>query len=206
MNTNKSLALLVGLVLIVGGIAGFGLEKLFSPAPVSVSTQASPSGSTFSSAKVALVAVNVATVTPASLYNSDANDRVVTNIWMATQTTGGTTTQYYIQAATSSNPYNVVGNTNYVYSSPGVSGSTGISISAKGFFQIASSTTNQFQSTLGTFVWPSGTYLNFVISSSTNLTSHLNQVFTSQIGATNNNDGNLGSTTSGVIGVSYLPQ
>lgn len=217
MTKNK---IVVALAVVLVALVGYGVAKLTIKQNVTyntTTTQSAPVGATFSTAKIAAIAVSTATVTPATLYNGDSNDRIITGVFQMNNTPttqNGTTTQYYIVAATSTNPYNLLSaggaaNTNYVFAGPGTGGTTGSQLSQVGNYLMSSSTLNSkvgSQDAVGLLRWPSGTYLNFTIASSTNLTAAKNYVFTNATGATLNNNGRLGSTTTGVWGVTYIPQ
>lgn len=218
MTKNKINGVVVACAVVLVALVGYGIAKLtINQNVTNYNTQSAPVGATFNTAKIAAISVSTATVTPATLYNGDSNDRIVTGVFMMNNTPitqNGTTTQYYVVAATSTNQYNLLSsggdaNTNYIYTGPGTGGVTGAQLSLVGNYFMSSSTLSSSigsNDTVGLLRWPSGTYLNFTIASSTNLTVSKNFVFTNATGATGNNNGKLGSTTTGVWGVTYIPQ
>lgn len=172
-------------------------------------------GDTYAQMPIAAIGVNVATITPATLYNNSGRDRIISRVFDTLQTanTYGTSTQFCYYIATSSNPYNLNGNTNYVYSSPGCSSGSGVAgeaLSTANGYVMASSTLSSGTGSVGNslFRWSTGTYLNAVIASTTNTTSGKNTVYTYATGGSTNtrSDSHIGSTTTGFIGVEYYPQ
>lgn len=91
MNTNN---FIVGIIVSV--IAVLGVLAYTSSNQASVTT--SPSGSTFQTAKTALVAINLASPgangTSTSLYNGDSNDRFITSTLVGCEGVGTSKTAY----------------------------------------------------------------------------------------------------------------
>lgn len=191
-------AALVLVILSVGYLAS-NLSVNINVEPASLQTNFAAAGDTYSTAKVAAIGVTTASSTLATVCNTDARDRVVQSVFMTLNTPNsyGTSTNYLIVAATTTSGRSGVGtNTNYLLnqiaqaSLPNdfIFSSTTPGLTATTTFTGAAATTRR---------WASGSCLNFVIASSTSVTSSINGGGTDLL---------LGSTTSGVAGVNYIAQ
>ncbi len=163
--TKNILALVIGAV-IAGGVYG-GYKFLFSASPQQTAGT-SPQGATFTSAKFAGVAVNLAApganATSSSILNTDQNDRYVTAIKAGCEGVGSSNTAYSgaglaaltLKTATSSTAAPLTNtNTNLV------GGSSLTLPTSTAFTNVASSTSGVGTNNAAFQVWASGSYLTF---------------------------------------------
>lgn len=161
--------IIVGIVVaLVAGVAGY----LLGHTP-SVSVTTSPTGSTFSTAKTALVAINLAnpgsTGTSTSILNTDSNDRYITSVEAGCTGVGTSKSAYAgvglaaltLTMATSSTAAPATnGNVNTLQSIITIGTSTPN-------FVISSSTAGGVGNNLVSNIWASGSYLT-ITSNATN--------------------------------------
>ncbi len=182
-NLQKSVLALFGVMAILGAGAFMGFSPFLKVINnVEQIAGASPTGTTFNSAKVAAISwtPSTAAATSTSILNTDANDRYVIDNVIAcgqattsyTAITGGGLANLIFKAATTStaNPA-VISNTNLIMSDT-IATSSGIAPGATGGFPVilvASSSVPAaspiLTSNVGVagfwFDWPAGSYLTF---------------------------------------------
>lgn len=222
--TNKT-KIIIAVLAIVGVLVALDFTIPHVKTVVVKSSTFGATGDVYNTNTLASVGFNNATITPAAILNNSGRDRVITRVFMTGNTPNvyGTSTIYRIDVATSTNQYNLLNsagatNSNFLVSSTG-------QVSNPAHYNYASTTIGNFStlpavgvgglatnnaSTTGLvaeeMVWPNGTYVVFTISSSTDMINHVSYSGSGALNGTSNNNLNLGSTTSGFMGVEYYPQ
>ncbi len=172
----KNIIYVLGAIVIAGAILG---AYLFPVAQTPVAIGTSPTGTTFSSQKIAAIAFvpSAAGATTTSILNTDANDRYVTSNFVNctnattsyTAITGGGLANLIIKAATTStNAPAVVGNTNLAMNDTVATGTSAAGGAAFPVVMVSSTSlpaspavTNNVGAGAFAFLWASGSYLSF---------------------------------------------
>jgi len=174
MTTNHPILLSVCIAVLAGFFSGLTVHEL-TPAPAAqVQQVGSPTGSTFNTAKIAMINWTIAAVsgsngsaTTTSLYNGDSSDRIIQSVQFDCASVGTSKTAYtgaglanliFTAATTSSSAPAAITNANVVLS-------TSVSTSSTELY--VSTTTPGLTGSAFVRRWASGSYLTFA-SNATN--------------------------------------
>ena len=157
MTQNKKFNLLVICAVVAIGLVGYGIAQLSGPQEVE-NTQFSSTGSTFNTAKISEVIAAFTTSTSTAVYNSDTNDRVITDSFVyctglgtskLPYTGGAGIAELVLYGATSTSATASSTNTNFAVLQT-------VATSSASFY-VASTTATSLVSR----VWASGSYFQF---------------------------------------------
>lgn len=177
--TTKQIAFWSAVVVlsVMGGLAWFGLTPFGKVVVQEIQSIGSPSGSTFGTGKIAEQIITTGTTTAYSILNSDSSDRTIIGSDVLLANAMSTSTTFTVSCATSTTNASLGGNTNYIYRTTLATAVYGTTSGQAGLFIASSSPgltgTSSPSSAFSPGIinpgyrnWPSGSYLNCLVTTS----------------------------------------